>query len=103
MQTICAWCGKPKNVESIDPELPISHGICKECIPKMKNEPLEKPVLGQEAVVPKHGLGRVTKIFMDGTTIEVTPYVCGSAMAFDKKNVTLVRLNLLKDKGETVS
>jgi len=48
MQTICAWCGKPKNVEFIDPELPISHGICEECVSKMKNEPLEKPVLRQK-------------------------------------------------------
>ena len=103
MQVVCAWCGKPKNVETIDPDLPISHGIHKECIPKMKGESfiepvLEvKPVLGQEAVVPCYGIGRITNILANGD-IEVTPYVCGYPMTFDKKNVMLIKLQTVKEK-----
>ena len=59
------------------------------------------PVLGQEAVVPKHGLGRITCLPHDGG-IEVTPYVCGYPITFDRKNVVLVKLNL-PDEGEITS
>lgn len=97
MQTICAWCGKPKNVETINPELPISHGICKECGQKLRNEYMEKPILGQEAVVPCYGIGRITNILANGD-IEVTPYVCGYPMTFDKNNVMLIKLQTEKEK-----
>lgn len=51
-------------------------------------------VIGQEAVVPKYGLGRVVS-FSDkfpNHYVEVEPYVAGYAMKFDPKNVRLVEI-----------
>lgn len=48
------------------------------------------PILGQEAIVPGYGLGRVTEITRD--RFGVTPYVAGYQMLFDPKNVELVRI-----------
>lgn len=50
------------------------------------------PILGQEAVVGRYGLGRVVS-FMDNFPvqyIEVKPYVCDYAMKFAPDNVDLV-------------
>ena len=49
-------------------------------------------VLGQEVVVPRYGVGRITSI-SDGSSfpylaIGVTPYVAKYEMHFDPKNVT---------------
>jgi len=49
-------------------------------------------IIGQEAVVPYYGLGRVLSVTKNG--IEVKPYVCGYPMIFDPKNVRLVALNI---------
>jgi hypothetical protein len=50
------------------------------------------PIIGQEAVVPEYGLGRVINFsFGKGKEfIEVKPYVAGYAMCFSPKNVKLV-------------
>lgn len=55
----------------------------------MKLKPI---ILGQEAIVPFYGLGRVTdyKDAFPKSYIEVTPYVCGYAMQFAPENVTLI-------------
>lgn len=54
------------------------------------------PVIGQEAVVPKYGLGRVIS-FKDSIQeqyIEVRPYIMDCPMKFDPKNVKLVKIIL---------
>ena len=51
-----------------------------------------KPIIGQEAVVPKYGLGRVVDI-KSHNGIEVRPYICNYSMIFDAKNVKLVKIN----------
>ena len=56
---------------------------------------MDKPVLGQEAIVPGYGLGRITALH-DFGDISVTPYVCGYPMKFDKDNVKLVKIDLLQ-------
>ena len=53
---------------------------------------MKKPIIGQEAVVPGYGLGRVVKIHKFDQ-IEVHPYVCDYPMVFDEKNVKLVKIN----------
>ena len=50
-----------------------------------------KPIIGQEAVVPGYGLGRVVSIHT--YNIEVRPYICGYSMVFDADNVKLVKIH----------
>jgi len=50
-----------------------------------------KPIIGQEAVVPEYGLGRVVSIHSYG--IEVRPYICDYSMTFDADNVKLVKIH----------
>ena len=52
------------------------------------------PVIGQEAVVPKYGLGRVISFRNKEPAryIEVKPYICGYPMLFDPKNVKLTKI-----------
>ena len=56
----------------------------------------EIPIIGQEAIVPKYGLGRVVsfKKNMLEQYIEVRPYIIDYPMRFDPKNVTLVKINV---------
>lgn len=52
------------------------------------------PIIGQEAIVPKYGLGRVIG-FRDEFPhqhIEVKPYVCGYSMKFAPHNVELLAI-----------
>jgi hypothetical protein len=51
-----------------------------------------QPILGQEAIVPKYGLGRVTSLnfTMPNIYVGVTPYVAGHELKFAPENVTLV-------------
>lgn len=59
-----------------------------------------KIVLGQEAIVGKYGLGRVTEIGPTDRTritnnpewIGVTPYVAGYQMNFNSSNVELINV-----------
>lgn len=50
----------------------------------------DRLVVGQEAVVPGYGLGRITEITKD--YIQVEPYVAGYPMKFDPKNIRPVKL-----------
>ena len=52
------------------------------------------PILGQEAVVPKYGVGRVVSFKKDSINdyIEVKPYISGIPMKFASKNVQLIRI-----------
>jgi len=52
------------------------------------------PIIGQEAIVPEYGLGRVVsfKDKMPEQYIRVRPYICGYPMNFDPKNVELVEI-----------
>lgn len=60
------------------------------------------PVIGQEAVVPEHGLGRITAICpernLDGNPkwIQVRPYVANYDMKFDPHNVRTVEIHYSK-------
>lgn len=59
------------------------------------------PIIGQEAVVPEFGLGRVVS-FKNNITeqyIEVRPYVADYPMRFDLKNVQLVKIIFEKKGG----
>ena len=47
-------------------------------------------VIGQEAVVPTYGLGRITAITK--SYIEVEPYIAAYKMQFDPKNVKPIKL-----------
>jgi len=51
-------------------------------------------IIGQEAIVPKYGLGRVISFNskFPNWYIEVEPYVAKYAMKFDPKNVRLVKI-----------
>lgn len=51
---------------------------------------ISRVVIGQEAVVPGYGLGRITSITKDA--IQVEPYIAGYPMDFDPKNVKPVKL-----------
>lgn len=44
-------------------------------------------VLGEEVLVGKHGVGRVTELDPQGRWIGVTPYVAGYQMNFEPRNV----------------
>lgn len=55
-----------------------------------------KAIIGQEAVVPEYGLGRVTRLSNEG--IGVTPYIAGYEMIFDPNNVELVPISGVLDK-----
>jgi len=46
--------------------------------------------IGQEAVVPKYGLGRIISISKE--FIKVKPYVAGYTMTFDPSNIRPVKL-----------
>ena len=59
---------------------------------------MAEPILGQEAVAGKYGLGRVTNLDLGPGVIGVTPYVAGYEMHFAAKNVRLVRIDLEVDK-----
>jgi len=48
-------------------------------------------VIGQEAIVPKYGLGRILEVTKD--MIAVKPYICDYPMAFDPNNVQVIKLN----------
>jgi len=53
-----------------------------------------RPILGQECVTDRYGLGRVTEL-PDGTWVGrgqlgVTPYVAGYQMRFEAGNVRLI-------------
>ena len=64
-----------------------------------------KPVIGQEAVVPEYGLGRVIS-FRDkepARYIEVKPYICGYPMIFDPKNVKLIKIFFEKQDIHIIS
>jgi RNA polymerase-interacting CarD/CdnL/TRCF family regulator len=50
-----------------------------------------KPIIGQEAVVPGYGLGRIMAI--DNKGIRVKPYGCSCSIVFDKKDVKLVKIH----------
>lgn len=53
------------------------------------------PIIGQEAVVPDHGLGRVES-YKDNSPelyIEVKPYILGYSLKFAPENVRLVKIN----------
>ena len=58
-----------------------------------------KPIIGQEAVVPEYGLGRVVSIvhhigkYALAYDIEVKPYICDYSMVFDAGNVKLVKIH----------
>lgn len=63
-----------------------------------KNCDFEVPIIGQEAVVPEYGLGKVIS-FRNNITerlapnfVEVKPYACDYSMKFDPKNVRLVKI-----------
>ena len=49
------------------------------------------PIIGQEAVVPDFGVGRVIS-FKPSEYIEILSYVSGYPMKFDPKNVKLVKI-----------
>lgn len=51
------------------------------------------PILGQEAIVPGGGLGRIVKLHDDGD-ISVLPYICDYPSKYDKNNVKLVEIKL---------
>lgn len=56
----------------------------------------KNPIIGQEAVVPEYGLGRVVS-FKDSIPeqyIKVKPYIADYPMKFDPKNVQLVKINV---------
>ena len=58
------------------------------------------PVIGQEAVVPRYGLGRVVG-FVDRVPdrgIEIRPYGTRYVMKFEPEDVRLVRINYTKEK-----
>ena len=48
-------------------------------------------IIGQEAVVPKYGLGRIVQV--TDTMLYVKPYICDYPMAFDPNNVQVIKLN----------
>lgn len=48
-------------------------------------------VIGQEAIVPKYGLGRILEVTKD--MIAVKPYTCDFPMTFDFDNVQVIKLN----------
>jgi hypothetical protein len=54
-----------------------------------------EPIIGQEAIVPEYGVGRVISFEnkMPNTFIEVRPYACDYPMKFDPKNVQLISIN----------
>lgn len=54
-----------------------------------------KLIVGQEAVVPTYGLGRIVSFDLSTTGykfIEVRPYICNYEMKFDPANVKLVKI-----------
>lgn len=59
------------------------------------------PILGQEAIVPKYGLGRVIA-FDDQHEppryIEVAPYIREYSMRFAPENVTLIPIRIETDE-----
>lgn len=59
---------------------------------------MKTPIIGQEAVVPKYGLGRVVSFsdVMPDLHIKVRPYINHYIMKFDPTNVRLVEIKLEK-------
>ena len=57
-------------------------------------EEFSRLILGQEAIVPVYGLGRITSFcsMFPNEYIGVTPYIAGYAMHFDPQNVELVQI-----------
>lgn len=53
------------------------------------------PIIGQEAVVPTYGLGRVISFVdnMPDRGIEIRPYGAKYIMKFEPENVRLVKIN----------
>ena len=66
-----------------------------------RNYNCKSPIIGQEAVVPEYGLGRVVsfKDNMPEQYIEVRPYVADYPMRFDPKNVKLIRIVFEKTRS----
>lgn len=64
----------------------------------MKENKKKNLIIGQEAVVPEYGLGRVVSFNLECPNyIEVRPYICDYTMKFDSKNVQLVKI-ILEEK-----
>lgn len=59
------------------------------------------PIIGQEAVVPNFGLGRVEsyKDALLNSYVEVKPYICGYSMKFSPENVKLIKVNLEREEA----
>lgn len=51
----------------------------------------DAPVIGQEAVVPTHGFGRITEVTMN--YISVKTYIDGVKRRYVPDNVRLIKLN----------
>lgn len=49
-------------------------------------------IIGQEAIVPEYGLGRVISFSRKENYIEVRPYVCDYKMKFAPENVRLIKI-----------
>lgn len=54
----------------------------------------DMPILGQDAVVPMFGLGRIINITDD--YVSVKSYVTGQVCNFDLCNVRLIKLNYVE-------
>lgn len=52
------------------------------------------PIIGQEAVVPEYGLGRISYISYKENKIGVIPHIAGYEMKFDIKNIKLVKIQM---------
>lgn len=52
VKIICAWCGKDLGEKEGDSELPVSHGICNECVQivTMKIREIDPRKTPQEAI-----------------------------------------------------
>jgi len=70
MKTICAWCGKHISGDKDDPD--ISHGICKDC-DKKKREELKRRKKGWREKMKPEGY---TKLLFMGLIIVVIILFC---------------------------
>lgn len=55
---------------------------------------LKQPILGQEAVVPTYGLGRITGLdyAVNNEGVWIRPYVLEYPMKFDRESIKLVKI-----------
>ena len=58
---------------------------------------MKNPILGQEAIVPLYGIGRITSFNIKKKTINVETYVGGVIREYDSDNVTFVKDLTLKN------